>query len=207
MKIFPRSFRKGLKIFLLVYFAGTLALLFTIAATPLGVWLYEKQVVGTPFDALVPADAIVLLGGCAGGVRAFGTAKVFHAGKAPRIIVSGDTRYNLELLLETQIPREKIILDDRALRTIDHPETIQKVAGITPQSRIIVVSSTAQERRARFLFERAGFKDVQIYSPDNDAILREKAEGTRASGFRFDGLRVFTVIYAYLAWAKYYIVD
>ena len=196
--------RKILKWATRIYIAGSLAvfaLFFGIAYTPLGCWFTELQIVSTPFDELDDdAEAIVVLGG--DPMRAADAVKIFNAGKAKRIVISGDECALLDVLHGAKIPPEKIFVDSEPLRTIDHPRTI-RAAGITPQTKIIITSSRLQERRAAHLFREAGYTNFQIYSQTHEIRFPEmlKTSGHVGASGAVD------VFYSYLAWLKHGIVD
>ncbi|MBQ8723278.1 MAG: YdcF family protein [Opitutales bacterium] len=200
--------RKGLKKMLKwsvrVYVAGTLvffALFLAIAYTPLGYKLEELQIESTPFEELWDdAEAVVILGG--DSQRAADAVKVFNAGKARRVIVSADERAMLDVLLGAKIPAEKISVDTKPLRTIDHPRTILE-HGITPETKIIITSTRLQERRAARLFREAGYTNFQVYSQTHEVRFPEKVEKEISEG-QFGALDIF---YSYLAWLKYWLVD
>lgn len=204
-KIFCKEkIHRALKWLARIYIAGTLAffaLFLSVAYTPLGCWLTEKQIVSTPFDELFDdAEAVVILGGDA--QRAADAVKIFNAGKVKRIIVSADETAMLDVLHGAKIPQEKISVEADALRTIDHPRTIQPL-GITPKTKIIITSTRLQERRAAHLFREAGYTNFQIYSQTQEIRFPEKM---RTKGYiGIDG--AVDVFYAYLAWCKHAIVD
>ena len=196
--------RKLLKFIAYTYTAGTLGffLLFGIIAyTPVGYMLEAPQIESTPFDELWDdAEAVVILGGDA--QRAADAVKVFNAGKARRIVVSADERAMLDVLYGAKIPPEKISVDEKPLRTIDHPRTIQD-CGITPETKIIITSTRMQERRAARLFREAGYTQFQIYSQTYEVRAPERIE----KGIRLGVSGTVDVFYSYLAWLKYWIVD
>lgn len=203
-------FRKIFRWILCLYLAGTallIGLVLLIAGTPVGDYLENLQCsICTPFENLRPADAIVILGGDE-GTRTIGAEKAFRAGKAPRIIVSADEDFIVEALTAGDIPRSRIEVDPLPKRTIDHPQTILKIPGISHESRLIVTSSRLQERRAKFLFEKAGFRDVQIFSLENERRLFQKAHPEKFPPQTWNFHRVYDIGYAYLAWIKYFFVD
>lgn len=203
--LFSRSgVKKMLKWSMRIYVAGTLAffaLFLAIAYTPFGYKLEELQIESTPFEELWDdAEAVVILGG--DSQRAADAVKVFNAGKARRVIVSADERAMLDVLLGAKIPAEKISVDTKPLRTIDHPRTILE-HGITPETKIIITSTRLQERRAARLFREAGYTNFQIYSQTHEVRFPEKVEKEISEG-PGGALDIF---YSYLAWLKYWIVD
>ena len=172
-----------------------------IAYTPVGVHLLEAQSVATRFEDLPEkADAIVVLGGQS--MRGADAAKLYYAGKADLIIVSADADAMLDILLGVRIPRERIVLDIEPERTADHPRTILSVPGITKQSRLIIASDLMQERRAARLFRDAGYENFWIYSQWHDIRVPQ----IHASG-RIGPVEAVRVVWRYLAWVKYWLVD
>lgn len=195
---------------LTLYVAGLsclFGLVLLIAGTPLGEWLEDAQRTGAVgFENLRAAEAVVILGGDE-GTRVIGAEKVYRAGKARRIIISADEDFLSDALAAGGIPRSKIDVDTLPKRTVDHPRTILAIPGISKETQLIVTSSRLQERRAKFLFEKAGYKDVQVYSLERDRELfkREHPEKFPPRRWNFD--RVYNIAYAYLAWVKYFFVD
>ena len=116
--------------------------------------------------------------------------------------VSADERAMLDVLAGAKIPPEKICVDDKPRRTIDHPRTIRS-CGITPESKIIVASTRLQERRAARLFREAGYTRVQVYSQTREIRFPEMVENGAMIGVS----GAVDVFYSYLAWLKYLIVD
>lgn len=203
-------FRRLLRNLLIFYVAGlsfALALVLLVAGTPLGEWLEDAQRAGAvSFENLRAAEVVVILGGDEGS-RVIGAEKVFRAGKADRIVISADEDFLADALAAGGIPRSKILTDVLPQRTIDHPQTILKLPGISRETRIIVTSSNLQERRAKFLFEKAGYKDVQVYSLQRDRELFKREHPEKFPPRRWHFERLYNVAYAYLAWVKYFFVD
>ena len=186
---------------------SVIAIYAAIAGTPLGDYLArEQQKVCVSFEELQPADLIVVLGGDS-GQRALSAMRVWRAGLAPRLVVTGQDII-VEYLIAGGVPATDIAVDSLAKRTIDHPETIKKVVpGLDENTRIIITSSGLQERRAKFLFERAGYKNVQIYSWERDYQEYQRAHPEAFPPSAWDASNANRVCYAYLAWLKYFIVD
>lgn len=203
-------FRSFLRWVLTLYVAGLSSLFFLvllIAGTPVGEWLEDAQREGAvSFENLRTAEVVVILGGDE-GTRVIGAEKVYRSGKARRVVVSADEDFLLEALAAGGIPRSKIYVDTLPKRTIDHPQTILELPGITRETHLIVTSSRLQERRAKFLFDRAGFKDVQVYSLERDREMFRREHPEKFPPARWHFERVYTIAYAYLAWVKYFIVD
>lgn len=178
-----------------------------LAGTPVGEWLSDAQRKGcTDFEQLTPADLIVVLGGDS-GLRTLSALRVWRAGLAGRIVVSGEDII-VGYLEAGGVPATQIAVDREAKRTIDHPETIKKVVpGLNENTRLIIVSNGLQERRAKFLFERAGYKNVQVFSWERDYEKFRREHPEDFSRGLWNGDRANRIVYAYLAWLKYFIVD
>ncbi len=132
--------------------------------TPVGKYI-EVTLSKTPTqDQLTPADAIVVLGG--DPYRAVTGAELYKKGLAPRLILSGDAKRFCDTLAVCDIPPAVIEIDPDPVVTGDHPFTIQSLPGITPETRLIVVTSKPHPARVRMIFARAGFRNVQVYAMD-----------------------------------------
>ena len=136
-------------------------------------WLFATPLwailLGTPLErpylatqrpeALPAADAIVLLGGgigkceeleypdmADGADRVWHAARLYRAGKAPRIVVSGsnDLAAAVPLLLDLGVPREAILVDDESRNTYENSrftERLLKEAGLERPSVLLVTSA------------------------------------------------------------------
>ncbi|MCR5184417.1 MAG: YdcF family protein [Opitutales bacterium] len=187
--------------------AALIAFYALLAGTPVGDYLANKQREGcVSFEELHQADLLVVLGGDI-GQRSLSALRVWRAGLADRFVVTGQDVL-VEYLQAGGVPATAIAVDSFAKRTIDHPETIKKaVPGIDENTRLIVLSSGLQERRAKYLFERAGYKDVQVYSWERDYKLYMQSHSEEFASSRWDAFQANQICYAYLAWLKYFIVD
>ncbi len=134
----------------------------TLKFTPVGTAVVGYLMESTPLAELPEADAIVVLGGDA--FRVADALRVYRAGKAPIIIVSGESEQALQFLDAGEVPECDVYVDRAPGRTIDHPRTIQAVPEIDESSRIILVSSALHQRRALDVFRRAGYKHVWVCS-------------------------------------------
>jgi len=145
--------------------AASIALLFVIfllAFTPVGLAVGDYLMASTPLADLPRADAIVVLGG--DPLRTADAVRLYRGGKAPMIILSGEADEALVLLDAAQVPRRDVRIDAAPRRTMDHPRTILAVPGVTRSSRLIVVSSKLQQRRALAAFHGAGYREVWVCS-------------------------------------------
>ncbi len=134
----------------------------TLMSTPVGTMAAQRLMASTPLGELPNADAIVILGG--DPFRAADALRVYRAGKAPLIVISGDPAESLPILDAGQIPRSVVRFDTAPLRTMDHPRTIQSIEGIDQSSRLILISSMLHQQRALSVFREAGYHHVWMCS-------------------------------------------
>jgi uncharacterized SAM-binding protein YcdF (DUF218 family) len=171
-------------------------------ASPLvssGIWsALERRYPPQPVETIEPGDAIALLGG---GVelpapprlmpdlndaadRLWFAAKLYHAGKAPVIIVSGgqvfpqhnlksEADYHVELLMQLGVPREAILLETRARNTEENALFIADIMRERDWHRVLLTTSAAHMPRAVVLFERMGLETIPAVCDVRDAALEQ----------------------------------
>ena len=152
------------------------------AVMAFAVWRCNSLVVsaakGTVYDRVedLPDPRTVLLMGCvktlASGysnpffqTRIEAAAKLYAAGKAPAIIVSGDNHicgYDeptdmKRALIQAGVPADKIYCDYAGFRSLDSVVRAKKVFG---QDRVIVVSQRFHNERSLYLAQRSGLDAV-----------------------------------------------
>ncbi len=140
------------------------------------------------------ADAIVVLGGDPS--RAFAAGEVYQHGLASLVIVSADTDRLAYVLKLCGVPDERVLIEDDAKRTVDHPQTIQQFEGIGPKSRLILVTNRYHPARVRAIFRQAGYQSFQVYSIDYEWMLGKKSS---MIGF----VDANYILYELLAWLKW----
>ena len=141
---------------------GLICLLALFVFSPIGLWVGDKLLTGTPLENLEKADAIVMLGGSR--ERAIDADVLFDRGLAPIVIISGGVEKEISALLQLGIPASKIVIDSEARSTRDHPRTILSIPSIDRNSSLILVTNEFHQYRSRAVFEKAGFQKIQIYS-------------------------------------------
>lgn len=158
MRVACRLAGLGLVVASLLFFTVFLLLGYTPLGNRAGDRLQQRQ---TEIESLEPADFIVVLGGNV--VRAVDAARLFHHGLAPHVVLSGGREDHWSALLLCGIPEESLLRDPEPARTADHPRTIADLAEVAPESRLILVTNGLHHRRARRLFEKAGYFRIQMF--------------------------------------------
>ncbi len=140
--------------------AGLLALLAGLAAAA---WLYPRQVL-TVESGPVTADVLVVLGG-GSQARPQRAAELFHAGAAPKIIVSGagDDLSNQRVLEEQGVPAAAIVRESRSRSTYENAQFSIPLLRELGAKKVILVTSWYHSRRALKTFEHLA-PDLTFYS-------------------------------------------
>lgn len=144
----------------------------------------EDQAGPRTIEALPSAAAIVVLGGAVEGARppwrpypdlrsaadrVWHAARLYRAGKAPLLVLSGGTTHEGEqpeadamrrLLIDLNVPASAMLLEDRSTTTTENAADTARLLQARGVRRILLVTSALHMRRARGLFERAGFDVV-----------------------------------------------
>jgi uncharacterized SAM-binding protein YcdF (DUF218 family) len=136
-------------------------------------------------EAAVPAAGVmVVLGGGIGGTRGdvrpypdlqqaadrvWHAARLYHAGKAARVVLSGGTTRQGEpaeaasmqaFLLDLGAPASAMLLEDRSLTTGENARLTAALLRPQGVDTVILVTSALHMRRARAEFELAGLKVI-----------------------------------------------
>ncbi len=153
--------------------------------------------------AMLPqADAIVVLGGIAAqplpprivpdlngsADRLFETARLFHAGKAAHVVVSGgnlpwnevvapEAEWIARYLGELGIPAEAVTLEEKSRNTRENALFTAAILGDKGWHSVLLVTSADHMRRAMASFRKAGVSataapaDIQARTPVYDSVL------------------------------------
>lgn len=160
-------------------------------------------------DAVPAAPAMVVLGGGVDGAslpfrpypdlrsaadRLWHAARLYRAGKAPLLVLSGGTIHADEepeaqamrrFLVDMGVPAGAMLLEGRSSNTTENAAETARLLDARGIRRILLVTSALHMRRARGLFERAGFDvvpaptDIEVshrqlgprdFVPDVDAL-------------------------------------
>jgi uncharacterized SAM-binding protein YcdF (DUF218 family) len=145
----------------------------------LGEWLVIE-------DALVPADAIVVLSGSMPS-RAIEAARIYQQGMAPQVWVSqpvgpaaelaqmnitfiGEDFYNQKVLMARGVPADAIrVFESPAVNTEEEVDEIARDCQRDQAHKVIIVTSKPHTRRVRLIWNRRVGDDPQL-------ILRYSAE-------------------------------
>lgn len=171
---------------LLLVFHRRRAGLIALAGSVIVLWAFASAVVADglvrsleaewpdrPVEAMPEADAVVVMGGAfssgngrwvypdAGGNvdRYWHAARIFHAGKAPRIILSGGRAPHLThgrseaesgalFLQDLGVPADALLLDREALTTRENALNIQAIVAERGLESLLVVTSASHMRRS-----------------------------------------------------------
>lgn len=159
---------------------ATLAFFSLVAFTPLPNALCRRTVVAADPG---PAQAIVVLGATMtpdGMLSASSLRRTLHGillyrrGLAPSIVLLGPRNDSVRsqaearaaLALECGIPQEAILTGEEMWTTRDEAAGVKALLAPKGARRIILVTGALHMRRARWLFERAGFEVLPAPLPD-----------------------------------------
>lgn len=178
-----------------------------VASTPLTaaylVTQLERRHPPVAADALPRSDAIVLLGGGLGlplpprvhadlnesADRVLYAARLFRAGVAPRVIVSGgnvfpqpgvhaESHYTAQLLNEWGVPNEAILTETSSRNTYENALRTRQILKRNHLKRVVLVTSGFHMPRALAVFRSAGVEaspavsDVIVVQYEAPGILR-----------------------------------
>ena len=157
----------------LVWFASTLA-----CVALLGLPLERPYLALQTPDSLPKADAIVLLGGGIGKVDGFAypemydgadrvwhAARLYRAGNAPLVVVSGDNDLAaaVPLLLDLGVPREAIAVDNSSRNTYENSRFTERLlaeSGGAEGKKVLLVTSAWHMPRACGNFSKTSLSVV-----------------------------------------------
>jgi uncharacterized SAM-binding protein YcdF (DUF218 family) len=178
------------------------------AATPaLAKWLnwrLASRVPGVKLETLPPSDAVILLGGGSYS-RILHAKRIYLAGKAPRIVISGG---NAGPLVELGVPRSALILETQSRTTRENAVNTAVIFKTHGWRTGLLVTSAGHMPRALAAFQKVGLDAVpaathihagpsQLDSllnllPDTDALAWTKSTIREMIGLR---------VYRHRGWA------
>jgi len=169
-----------------------------IGSSPLSGILYNNhqgKFPPMPINDSPLADAIVVLAGEVeiplppkvesqiGGNRLLHTFRLYKAGKAPLIIISGgnafpqltllsEASYISEILVEWGIPNEAIIVEGESRNTWENAKETQKIVQRLHLNRVLLVTSALHMPRALLTFRSAGVDVFPSASSISSPLVR-----------------------------------
>jgi uncharacterized SAM-binding protein YcdF (DUF218 family) len=145
----------------------------------------EGRFAPEPVASLPAADAIVVLGGGIRGAppnwpypdlgrasdRLWHAARIYHAGKAPRVILSGgsvewvgerrsEADAMLQLLADLGVPPKAVLLEARSRTTRENAVYTAEILGTEGIDRVLLVTSALHMPRAVATFRAVGIDAV-----------------------------------------------
>lgn len=160
------SFPLIVSAFALFWFQGTLS-----CAVLLGCFLEKPYAQMQDAEKSPIGEFIVLLGGGInvveglaypdmqdGADRVWHAARLYKAGKAPKIIISGngEERSALPLLLDFGVPREDILIENKSRNTYENSLFVSEMLKDKSRKKILLVTSAWHMKRASKNFEKRG---------------------------------------------------
>lgn len=137
--------------------------------------------------SLPNADAVVVLGGAVGSAvaprlfpdlndgadRVWHAARLFHAGKAPLVVVSGgrmpwrpedgpEAEAMLTFLGDLGVPAERVLLEGRSSNTRENAVETRRLLADRKIERVLLVTSALHMRRAEATFRALGVAAVPV---------------------------------------------
>ncbi len=159
----------------------------------------EAQYPAVPMQSLPRAQAIVVLGGSVRPAEAVGqapdlsaasdrvwhAARLFHAGKAPLLVLSGGSDPQMSatseavamsvFLVDLGVPAKAMLLEEFSRNTRQNARFTAEILQPRGVTRIVLVTSALHMHRAMALFEAQGFK-VTPAATDHEASQRFNPE-------------------------------
>ena len=145
---------------------------------------YRLEHIYPPLDInpLPRVDAVVVMGGAISGAlpprcypdllgtadRLWHAARLYHAGKAPKIVVSGvgfatsDGSVAMDFLADLGVPKQAILLEDKSHNTIQnaiYSKAFLKTHGLT---NTLLVTSASHMPRSMAAFQHVGMDPIPV---------------------------------------------
>lgn len=139
----------------------------------------ERQSPVVAEEKLPNADAVVVLGGGGSGRLATG-ARVWRAGRAPVVVLSGgrggphrsEARSMAAAITRFGVPVSAVLLEERSWNTRENAAFTAELAETHRIRRVLLVTSALHMPRASALFRRAGLTVIPVPVPDRMARAR-----------------------------------
>jgi len=160
----------------------------------------EGRYAPVALESLPKAGAILVLGGAIGGVqpprlfpdlsaaadRVWHAARLFHAGKAPFVVLSGgrlpwdagqgpEADAMLRFLIDLGVPEKKVLLEGHSRTTYENARETRRLLTEKGIDQVILVTSALHMPRAQATFDAAGIRAIP--APTDYEVL-EKVDRT-----------------------------
>lgn len=172
-----------------------------LALSPVPKWIYRS------FDRagdLQPARYAIALGGDMD--RVIEAARLVREGAAEKLIVSNHgeaAEWMRQIALDWGAPPDRILVDDRSVRTADHPAGAVRL-GVDPQNDVcIIVTTYTHLARAEAVFQRAGFRRIVLREPRWHRYVRDRAPAD--GGMMWRWMEMPSIVYESAAWVRYWL--
>ena len=193
---------------------GLALVVFWIAATPVFAdwlnWRLESEFPPVNVETLSQSDVVILLGGVGLDLdnpanRIMHALRIYRAGKAPFILISGG---NSDPLVELGVPRSALILETESRDTRENAVNTAAIFKAHGWQNGLLVTSAIHMPRALAAFQRVGLNvvpaatgiDARLFQSDGSVDLQMNKEAllqTTAAIKEIAGL----LVYRCLGWA------
>lgn len=174
-----------------------------IFVSPIPRWVYSKF--DCP-DEMRPAKYVICLGG--GYARVIEGSRLVSEGHGETLVVSnlGSAADKMrDVAIEWGAPPDRILIDRESSRTADHPDAIARNAGVNPENDVcIIVTSYTHLRRAKAVFEKAGYRHIIMREVRWDRQVRLEQDENFGLGRRL--ALAPQMVYACAAWVEYWVM-
>lgn len=117
----------------------------------------------SPQDELVASDAIVVVSGGETDQRVAEGVKLYQAGWAGMLIMSGAARdakasnavAMKRMAVAAGVPVEKILTEEKSMNTFENAKYVREIIETNKFNRLILVTSPYHQRRASLVFAKA----------------------------------------------------
>jgi len=143
------------------------AALAAVAIAALAVWAVSQaaRFLEGPASAPVQADLMVVLGGDAGD-RGLTAARLYAAGLAPRVLITGledsprevrraKLHWREQVLAEAGVPLERLVYDEESNNSWEEAVNTRRLMEARGWRRVLVVSDPSHMRRLSWTWARA----------------------------------------------------
>ena len=201
---------------------GLALLTLWIAATPLCAnrlnWRLQSELVPVSVDPLPQSDVIILLGGIGPADRIVDTLRIYRAGKAPRIVISGgnqpwrvcavpEAESISNVLVGLGIPFSALILETESRNTRENAVNTAAIFEAHGWRTGLLVTSGTHMPRALAAFQKMGISLVpaatDLYGPPKFVTLLDLLPDAQALALTTSAIKemIGLGVYRFRGWA------